>query len=88
MSQNKIRIPVVGGMMTLQFGGVCSTGNDPDTRPGIGFEIESESQLFQKRGQPGFYGGMGVISRTNARLLAAELIAMANVGDASVGDHD
>lgn len=85
---NKIRIPVVGGMMTLEFGGVCSTGNDTDTRPGIGFELTSESQLFPIREGNGFYGGMGVISRTNARILAAELIAMANEGDALVGVHD
>lgn len=89
MNGDKISIPVIGGMMTLRFGNVCSTGTDPDTKPGIGFELTAGAQLFPSRHGTGFYGGSGVIGRKDARLLAAALIRMANEGDAAArrADH-
>lgn len=85
---NKTVIPVVGGMMRLIFGGIGSTGPTSDTHPGIMFEVESDGQLLPMRDAPGlFYGGTGVISRSDARKLAAELIRMADEGDTRrIGD--
>lgn len=77
-----IRIPVVGGLVTLIFGGPATCGSNPETRPGISFDLESDMQLFPNAaGNPRFYGGTGVISRADARALAAELIRIADAAE-------
>lgn len=63
-----IRIDVVGGECTISFNPGHSTGHDPDTNPGILFDIEA-SVAFRKDVNGKYYIGAGVIRRSDVKRL-------------------
>lgn len=80
MSGENVKIEVVGGLCELTFTPFSSTGVDPDTNPGVAFQLKSDRQCFQDRTGK-FYHGVGVIGRADAIRLRDMLEIFLKNGD-------